>query len=369
MCSDGIERRYALPQTTKDYLIEVLIDEQPQHGLFCDKGRLLLLQFCPSSHKTLAELASFSLIVRIGFELLQECVFLRLLILKVFLDSFLMAKVIRDDTVNIRERQAFKHINDLFRHSAELEMIKDGIDRHPRTGNAYRAVFPLRQRDCHCFFQFEHSAMIIHYLKPPRVMIVVLAASLIFATSLVASYFRPRAIDPRVTMEVGHGATAKQPSTGQTVIATMIDGEVARTAERIGEATALALSASLYATSEQIKGRSPLAAQDLLAGIAAQNLLPPGLAFTQGGALASAYGSLSVRYRTAPLGVEVVSVGRKPEDGPALIVRIPDELSDKGESRLFIARSLSDVRIPAPFAPAAEVIALGWSPETLRSLK
>jgi hypothetical protein len=32
---------------------------------------------------------------------------------------------------------------------------------------------------------------------------------------------------------------------------------VARTAERIGEATAPALSASLYAASEQIKGRAP----------------------------------------------------------------------------------------------------------------
>jgi hypothetical protein len=170
-------------------------------------------------------------------------------------------------------------------------------------------------------------------------------------------------------VEFGEGASVKQASARQTVIATTIDGEVARTAERIGEATALALSASLYAASEQIKGRSPLAAQDLLAGIAAQSLLPPGLAFTQGGALVSTYGSLSVRYRPAPLGVEVVSVGHRPEDGPALIVRIPDELSDKGGTKLFIARSLSDVKLPTPFAPAAEVIALGWSPENLRSLK
>jgi hypothetical protein len=200
-------------------------------------------------------------------------------------------------------------------------------------------------------------------------MIAGSAATLIVAATLIASYFRLRAIDPQVTTEFGEVASGKQAHSRQTVIATMIDGEVARTAERIGEATALALSASLYAASEQIKGRSPRAVQDLLAGIAAQNLLPPGLAFTQDGALVSAYGSLSVRYRPAPLGVEVVSVGHKPEDGPALIVRIPDELSDKGETKLFIARSLSDVRIPAPFAPAAEVIALGWSPETLRSLK
>jgi hypothetical protein len=200
-------------------------------------------------------------------------------------------------------------------------------------------------------------------------MTAVLAASLIFAVSLVANHFRMSAIDPRVTVELGEAANVKQASARQPVIATTIDGEVARTAERVGEATALALSASLYVAGEQIKGRSPRAAQDLLAGIAAQNLLPPGLAFTQGGALVSAYGSLSVRYRPVPFGVEVVSVGHKREDGPALIVRIPEELSDKGDPSFFIARSLSDVRIPAPFAPAAEVIALGWSPETLRSLK
>ena len=200
-------------------------------------------------------------------------------------------------------------------------------------------------------------------------MIAGSAATLIVAATLIASYFRLRAIDPRVTMEFDQGVSSKQASTKRASIATTIDGEVARTAERMGEATALALSASLYAASEQIKGRSPRAAQDLLAGITAQNLLPPGLAFTQSGALVSAYGSLSVRYRPAPLGVEVVSVGHKREDGPAFIVRIPDELSDKGETKLFIAHSLSDVRIPLPFAPAAEVIALGWSPETLRSLK
>lgn len=210
--------------------------------------------------------------------------------------------------------------------------------------------------------------MIIQHSKL-SLLLIAGSVALVIVAVLVASYFRLRAIDPRVTVEFSEGASVKQTSTRQTAIATMIDGEVARTAERIGEATALALSASLYTASEQIKGRSPRATQDLLAGITAQNLLPPGLSFTKDGALVSAYGSLSVRYRPAPLGVEVVSIGHKPEDGPALIVRIPDELSDNGETKLFIARSLNNVRVPAPFAPAAEVIALGWSPETLRSLK
>ena len=211
--------------------------------------------------------------------------------------------------------------------------------------------------------------MITQHSKPWPLLIAVSAAALFIAATVVTNYFGLRAIDPRVTVEFGEGASVKQASARQTVIATMIDGEVARTAERIGEATALTLSVSLYAAGEQIKGRSPLTAQDLLAGIAAQSLLPPGLTFAQGGALVSTYGSLSVRYRPAPLGVEVVSVGHRPEDGPALIVRIPDELSDKGGTKLFIARSLSDVKLPTPFAPAAEVIALGWSPESLRSLK
>lgn len=200
-------------------------------------------------------------------------------------------------------------------------------------------------------------------------MIAGIAAALIFAAIPFASYFRIRGIDPRVTVESGEAANFKQASPRQAVIATMIDGEVARTADRIGEAAALTLSVSLYATSENMRGRAPRAARDLLAGITAQNLLPPGVTFTQSGVLVSPYSALSLRYRLSPPGVEVVSLGHKSEDGPALIVRIPDELSDKGDAKLFIAGSLTDVRIPEPFAPTAEVIALGWSPDTLRALK
>jgi hypothetical protein len=168
--------------------------------------------------------------------------------------------------------------------------------------------------------------MNIYHFKAHRVMVAGLALSLIVAASLIASYFRLGSVDPKVTMEFGQGSIASPASTRQTVIPTTIDGEVARTADRIGEATALALSASLYATAEQIKGRTPRGAPDLMAGIATRNLLPPGLRFTKNGGLVSAYSVLSIRYRPAPLGIEVVSVGHKMEDGPALIVRIPDEL-------------------------------------------
>src|SRR5262245_65184381 len=137
--------------------------------------------------------------------------------------------------------------------------------------------------------------MITQHSKPWPLLIAWWAAALFIAATFVTNYFRLREIDPRVTVEFGEGASVKQASPRQTGIATTIDGEVARTAERIGEATGLALSASLYAASEQIKGRSPRGAGDLLAGIAARNLLPPGVTLTQGGALVSAYGAMSVR--------------------------------------------------------------------------
>jgi hypothetical protein len=182
--------------------------------------------------------------------------------------------------------------------------------------------------------------MIIKHSKQWPLLIAGLVASLVIAVSMITYYLRLRAIDPKVTMEFGYGSIPKPASTRQTIIATTIEGEVAHTAERIGEATALALSVCLYATSEQIKGRVPRGAPELLAGIATRNLLPPGLSFTKGGGLVSPYSTLSIRYRPAPLGIEVISIGHKMEDGSALMVRIPDELSDKGEARLFVADSL-----------------------------
>ena len=193
-----------------------------------------------------------------------------------------------------------------------------------------------------------------------------LATAAAFALSLRAS-----SVDPRVTLEQGSGPSYKRSTAdASSGIATMIDGEVARTADRIGEATALALSAGLYAATEQLNRRAPRGVRDLMAGVALNGLTPPGLlASGSEGTFVSAHGSLSVRYRPAPLGVEIISIGIKPEYGPALIVRVPSTTSEEGEARLYIAGSLTGVTVPEPFATEAELIALGWSPERLRSLK
>ncbi len=208
----------------------------------------------------------------------------------------------------------------------------------------------------------------------PAIVAGLTAALVVIAPFAIRIALNARAttVDPRVTLDSARPLTAAGLTTGAhpLEVVSVMDGEVSRTADRIGEATALALASSLYAATEQIKGRTPRSVRDLLSGLAARNLLPPGLAITQNeGTLTSTYGSTSVRYRPAPLGIEVVALGREPADGPALMVRVPDEAAEKGEAKLYIANRLTGVRIPAPFAPAAEVIALGWSPEPLRALR
>lgn len=183
---------------------------------------------------------------------------------------------------------------------------------------------------------------------------------------------RSRVVDPRVTeTERKSGQRLfNDEEVQRRVVVTATDGEVARTVNRLGEAEALAFASSLYAATEQIKGRTPRTANDLLAGVATQNLLPPGLSLTQtDGAVASSGGvTLYLRYRPKPLAIEVVAIAREQRDGPAILVRVPDENAKEGRASLFLATRLSDVSVPQAFAPATEVIAAGWSPEPLRPI-
>ncbi len=201
-------------------------------------------------------------------------------------------------------------------------------------------------------------------------------AVLLVVSSTLINHFlgkSARTIDPRVTMESRTGANEqalKETRIHRNVVVTAMDGEVSRTADRIGEAQVLALAISLYAATEQLKGRAPRTVDDLLTGVVIKNLLPPGLSLTGAeGALASDHGSLFVRYRAAPLGVEVVSLGHEQRDGPAILVRVPDDRSKEGGVCLFLATRLSNVSVPPAFTSTANVISAGWSSEPLRPLK
>jgi hypothetical protein len=148
------------------------------------------------------------------------------------------------------------------------------------------------------------------------------------------------------------------------------DGEVARTEERIREATGLATAASLFAVKESLDKRVPESVTSLLAKVNNAGLLPPGMQVVEiSGVVASARGQLFLRYRAEPLGIEVVSIGKERLDGPALLVRVPDDGMSEYGARLFLATRLDEITVPAPFAHEAEVIALGFAPEPLRAVK
>jgi len=151
------------------------------------------------------------------------------------------------------------------------------------------------------------------------------------------------------------------------------EGEVSRTEERIRQVTALATATSLFAGSEALNRRTPPDVTALLKGAKAARLMPPGMQVSgSDGEVAVAHGKLFVRYRPEPLGIEIVSLGNVPLDGPALLVRVPvDGMSGTNAvaAALYVATSLEHKNVPVPFAHEAEVVALGFAPEPLRAAK
>lgn len=208
-----------------------------------------------------------------------------------------------------------------------------------------------------------------HKFKLSSGTVVFVTALVVIVLSRVLPFMlgqRISTVDPRVSIEnatAGSSTSARptyQPSTAA------MSGEVARTEERMREATALAVAASLYLLHERTQGRVPREVSDLLAGVAQAELLPPGLAVNdQPGTLLSAHGTLFVRYRRAPLGVEVVSLGRERGDGPGVMVRVPDDIGNHDGAGVYVATRLEQPVIPQAFAASAEVIACGWSSEPL----
>src|SRR6266542_1409106 len=129
----------------------------------------------------------------------------------------------------------------------------------------------------------------------------------------VLSVFVPQrtgTVDPRVVL-VEDQATEVIQRQGQmqaNAFSAVADGEVSRTEERIREATALATVTSLFAANESLNRRTPSTLTALLAGISSAGLLPPGMQLVDAkGEISSPRGSLFVRYRPEPIGIEILS--------------------------------------------------------------
>jgi hypothetical protein len=180
-------------------------------------------------------------------------------------------------------------------------------------------------------------------------------------------------VDPRVTLPPNQAQEILERQRRQQIQAfvSVSEGEVSRTEERIREATALALAASLFAATESLAHRIPVNEETLLSGVQKAGLLPPGMQLVDNSRLVtSPRGALQVRYRPEPLCIEVVSIGRVRADGPVLLLRVPSMISGKdepGDVVLYMATRLDEITIPQPFVSEAQIIALGFAPEPLRA--
>lgn len=180
-------------------------------------------------------------------------------------------------------------------------------------------------------------------------------------------------LDPDISIEANGEDRARKNVKGQNAAArtdVIFDGEVYRTEGRLREAAALAVATSLAGVGAIAEQRPARSVSELLDRVMRRNLLPPGLVPLEGqAAFAAQHGTLYVRFRPQPFGVEILSLPRKRLDGACLLLRVPDANQASNDSRLryFQAMKLDGARIPPPFALDSEVQSLGWTIETMRA--
>lgn len=213
--------------------------------------------------------------------------------------------------------------------------------------------------------------------------IVLTISGLILLASFLIRYYTQAPMDPRVRFNQYQGREVVVASPPRKVGATDVgaDDPSVRYADRLRDASALAISFSLYVLNDRLVNKRVLT--DLhaaLEGLSASSLLPPGMAVISGGGVVrSPAGLFYIRYRPNPYGLEVLSVGARGfADGEVFIIRLPEagphpnsELAPSvnagGYATLFVAPRSPDALIPKPFVPAASFAAAGWTEEALRA--
>jgi hypothetical protein len=195
-----------------------------------------------------------------------------------------------------------------------------------------------------------------------RRLLFIAAGALVLAV-LLADYLAHRnvpSVDPTVTIVSGHNDDSSNQRSTQATQNLPDNGEVYRTAERLREASAVALAAGLYVAGEQVNRRYPQTADSVIAGLRSTGLLPPGITFDGRAMLLSPFGRLLLRFKPDPLAIEVIDLPHSREDGPALMIRIPSSGTDGERGSVFIADRLGDIDLPSPFASISDCVRAGW---------
>lgn len=165
-------------------------------------------------------------------------------------------------------------------------------------------------------------------------------------------------VDAQVSIADGRNDPA---SSRDTLAYRWPDSEVPRTAERLRDVTAVAIAASTYVIEGAMTGHTAHDAGEIAAGITQQRQLIPAEWLTkQSGVLQTVHGTLHIRYSPDTLSVEVISMPASRADGPAILIRIPDNENTTVGPRYFESMSVDGILYPNPFAPIPEVISAGW---------
>jgi hypothetical protein len=198
--------------------------------------------------------------------------------------------------------------------------------------------------------------------SPRRRTLLIIAAAALIPTVIVARHLAVRnvgSVDPSVSIERSQGDDSNI-KTGNNSVNLPDDGEVYRTADRLREASALALAAALYAANEQANRHFIPNAAELIAGIRSAGLVPPDMRFDARAMLLSDRSKLLLRFRPDPFAIEVLSFPHSREDGPALMIRLPGIADDGEHGSVFIADRLGEIDPPAPFGALTDCVRGGW---------
>ncbi len=160
------------------------------------------------------------------------------------------------------------------------------------------------------------------------------------------------------------GEKAKNKSILQS--ADIFSGEVFDTSVRLRETGALGFAVCLSILDEAKRSRQiPGSINALINAVASRELLPPGLS-VKNGEIRSETSKFFIRYQPEPMQIEFVSVPLQARFGPTLMMRFPLTTADGKNIAYFQSSQVSGANLPAPFAPASEVIRSGWTQEAWR---
>ena len=146
----------------------------------------------------------------------------------------------------------------------------------------------------------------------------------------------------------------------------IFSGEVYDTSIRLRETAGIGIAISLVVFAQYSeKGSIPTTLDETLAAISRRNLIPPGLALTNG-ELSSPSSTLTVRYQQQPLRFEILSRPKPNTKGPALMLRFPLTTMNGQTLSYFQSSIVRRYDAPEPFAQPDQIIASGWTLEHWR---